>query len=72
MQECPIDASIKPGNSGGPVYRLSDGKVIGLAGWKMTTEQVENLAISIDGLKALPGQGNPATTVPVPVPAPAP
>lgn len=40
-----LDASISPGNSGGPVYQ--NGEVIGVATWKVTAKNSENLNFAI-------------------------
>jgi serine protease Do len=40
-----LDASISPGNSGGPVYQ--DGSVIGVATWKVAAKASENLNFAV-------------------------
>lgn len=40
-----LDASISPGNSGGPVYQ--DGSVIGVATWKVALKSSENLNFAV-------------------------
>lgn len=56
VEEIQTDAAINSGNSGGPVYLLRDGSVIGLAASKMTREQNIGFASSINALRRIAGR----------------
>jgi serine protease Do len=50
------DAAVNPGNSGGPLYSLRDGTVVGIAAATMRDAQGLNFASSIDSLRRLLGR----------------
>lgn len=64
-----IDASINPGDSGGPVLR-SDGRVIGIVDASVRGAQNFNFAIPIDAAKALVALPSGASPLPLPLTSP--
>jgi S1-C subfamily serine protease len=53
VEELQIDAAINSGVSGGPVYSIQDGTVLGLASAKMLEEQGIGFATPVDALRRL-------------------
>lgn len=46
-----VDADISPGHSGGPVYCLRDGTVVGMVSFRVINERVVGFAITVDNLR---------------------
>ena len=56
IQQIQTDAQINSGNSGGPVYSLRDGTVLGLASSKLTREQGIGFCATVNALRRLMGR----------------